>query len=153
MHDIGQAIKSWGRTVTCCRSDWHGSCLFCCFQTSCVVSFFVLFYIFNFPILLPPNSPPPPLTVSEVISKRVVGRCGGGGSVSWGWRDLRGVKLDNLWTKKINSVSWQHTRVENTKTTPKQTKPSPVASAAPHPSLQGGELLGVTSMCRMPQRI
>ena len=44
-------------TVQCCRSDWPGPCLFCCYQPSCVISqqsWIGLFCFINFPILPPP---------------------------------------------------------------------------------------------------
>ena len=41
--------------MRCCRSDWPGLCLFCCYQPLCVVSqqrWFGLFFCFiNFPII------------------------------------------------------------------------------------------------------
>ena len=68
--------------MRCCRSDWPGLCLFCCYQPLCVVSqqsWFGFFYFINFPILLPstptPNisdlklSPPPPAIDTERLTR------------------------------------------------------------------------------------
>ena len=45
----------WSDGMRCCRSDWPGLCLFCCYQPLCVVSqqrWFGLFFCFiNFPII------------------------------------------------------------------------------------------------------
>ena len=60
MHEYGRGggidFVRWSDGMRCCRSDWPGLCLFCCYQPSCVnsqQSWFVLFFCFiNFPILL-----------------------------------------------------------------------------------------------------
>ena len=127
--------------MRCCRSDWPGLCLFCCYQPSCVV--FVFFCFINFPIL-----PPPPRRtrkwrsqswMSSSAAKCVLCvvffnlsivsfhlRKSGGG----------GVKMENLWNKKpqINSVGWQHmrVRVDNSKTNKAQD--SRFSSTASHHS-------------------
>ena len=80
---------------------------------------------------------PPPIQRCGRVS-RLEGEC----QDSWGlsqldlgeWGGGR-EKFENVWNKKkaqINSVGWQHTRVDTTK----QTKPRPVGSAAPIPLLQ-----------------
>ena len=52
--------------MRCCRSDWPGLCLFCCYQSSCVVSqqsWFLAFLFHKFSNFTPP--PPPQLQLFE----------------------------------------------------------------------------------------
>ena len=52
-------VVHWSDGMRCCRSDWPGLCLFCCYQPLCVIiqqSWFGFFFCFiNFLILLPPG--------------------------------------------------------------------------------------------------
>ena len=48
--------------MRCCKSDWPGLCLFCCFQPSCAWAFFLFhkcpsFYLFFFCFII--TAPPP----------------------------------------------------------------------------------------------
>ena len=74
----------------------------------------------------------PQWTLSSPGPGRLLGGWENGGWENGGWEIKKnkkggggGVKVENCWNKKaqINSVDWQHTRVDNNKT-----KPRPVAS-------------------------
>mgnify|MGYP003571763443 CR=1 FL=1 len=48
----------WSDGMRCCRSDWPGLCLFCCYQPSCVVSQQILGYFgFSLSLSLSPLTP------------------------------------------------------------------------------------------------